>query len=99
MLFTIFSILTVSTSILFFVDSKNLKQLRFLSLTTASIVLILSCLLLNNFDSNIYFFQYFTQIIFGNDLLNLNYSFALDNLAIYFFVLSSLLIFLCILFI
>lgn len=95
----IFSILLGGIFTIFFIDSKNLKQLRFVSLLTASLILILSCLLLNGFDSNLYFFQYYVTYTFGSDMMNLNYSFGLDNLSIYFFVLSSLLVFLCILFI
>jgi NADH:ubiquinone oxidoreductase subunit 4 (subunit M) len=95
----IFSILLGGIVTIFFIDSKNLKQLRFVSLLTASLILILSCLLLNGFDSNLYFFQYYVTYTFGSDMMNLNYSFGLDNLSIYFFVLSSLLVFLCILFI
>lgn len=95
----IFSILLGGITTLFFIDSKNLKQLRIISLTISGIILILSCLLLNGFDSNSYFFQYYVTYTFGSDLMNLSYSFGLDNLSIYFFILSSLLIFICILFI
>lgn len=95
----IFSILLGGITTLFFIDSKNIKLLHFISIITASAVLILSCLLLNNFDSNSYFFQFCTTYNIGSDLMNLSYTFGLDNLSIYFFVLSSLLSFLCILFV
>jgi len=96
---TIFSILIIGIAAMFFVDSKNIKRLRFIALSTSSLVLILSCLLLNGFDSNLYFFQYYVTYNLGSDLLNMVYSFGLDNISVFFFVLSSLLIFVCILFI
>jgi len=84
---------------MFFVDSKDIKRLRFVSLGTSSLVLILSSILLSGFDSNLSFFQYYVTYTLGSDLLNMVYSFGLDNTSIFFFVLSSLLIFVCILFI
>lgn len=95
----IFSLLVGGIATLFFIDSQKLKQLRAISLVISSIILILSCVLLNNFDSNLSSFQYLTTYTLGSDLINMSYSFGLDNLSIYFFLLSSLLIFICILFI
>ena len=95
----IFSILLCGIATMFFVDSKNIKRLRFVSLGTSSLVLILSSILLSGFDSNLSFFQYYVTYTLGSDLLNMVYSFGLDNTSIFFFVLSSLLIFVCILFI
>ena len=99
LLSTIFSILLIGIVILFFIDSSKINTLRSLSLSISGIILILSCLLLNGFDSNLYFFQYYVTYSFGSDILNMNYSFGLDNISIFFFVLSSLLVFICILFI
>jgi NADH-quinone oxidoreductase subunit M len=95
----IFSVLIGGISTLFFVDSKNLPLLRFISLGASSIVLTLSCVILMNFDPNSYYFQYHVTYSIGSELLNLVYSFGIDNVSIFFFVLSSLLIFVCILFI
>jgi NADH:ubiquinone oxidoreductase subunit 4 (subunit M) len=91
--------LTGGIAILFFMDSKKLKNLRHFSLLIASIILIFSCLILNSFDSNTYFFQNYNTYKVGSEILNMSYSFGFDNLSIYFFILSSLLIFICILFI
>jgi len=96
---TIFSVLICGIAALFFVDSKNIKVLQSTALITSSIVLILSCELLSDFDPNFYLFQHYVTYTIGSDFLNLIYSFGLDNISIYFFVLSSLLIFVCILFI
>lgn len=99
LLSSIFSILLIGIVTLFFVDSAKINILRSLSLSVSGIVLVLSCLLLNGFDSNLYFFQYYVTYSFGSDILNMVYSFGLDNISIFFFVLSSLLVFICILFI
>ena len=84
---------------IFFTDSKNLTVLRGISLLVSGIVLVLSCLILVQFDVNCYFFQYVITYSIGSNFLNLTYSFGLDSISIFFFVLSSLLIFICILFI
>jgi proton-translocating NADH-quinone oxidoreductase chain M len=99
LLSSIFSILLGGIATMFFVDAKNLSTLRTISLGTSSLVLILSCILLNGFDPNSYFFQYHVTYSFGSELMNMVYSFGLDNISIFFFVLSSLLIFVCVLFI
>jgi proton-translocating NADH-quinone oxidoreductase chain M len=99
LLSSIFVTLLGGISTLFFVDSKNLSLLRFISLGTSSIVLILSAVLIMNFDPNIYFFQYHVTYSIGSELMNFVYSFGIDNISIFFFVLSSLLIFVCILFV
>lgn len=82
-----------------FTDSKNLFMLRATSLLVSGIVLVFSCLMLVQFDVNCYFFQYIVTYSIGSSFLNLTYSFGLDSISIFFFVLSSLLIFICILFI
>lgn len=99
LLSSIFAVLLSGISALFFIDSKNLFVLRFLALSVSGLVLILSCLLLVFFDTNTYFFQHQVTYKIGSDFLNMVYSFGLDNISIFFFVLSSLLIFSCVLFI
>lgn len=95
----IFSILLFGIGSIFFINSRNLFILRCLSLLVSSLVLILSCLLLIEFDASSYFFQFITNYSLGSNVLNLVYSFGLDSISLCFFVLSSLLIFVCILFI
>jgi NADH-quinone oxidoreductase subunit M len=99
LLSSIFLVLLGGISTLFFVDSKNLFLLRSLSLAVSSVVLLLSLFTLMYFDPNLYHFQYHVTYLVGSELLNVVYSFGLDNISIFFFVLSSLLIFGCILFI
>jgi len=72
---------------------------KHLTLSISGIVLILSSLLLNSFNNNISGFQQVTTFTLDTNFLNISYSFGLDGISIHFFFLSSLLVFLCILFI
>lgn len=97
---SIFLILIFTILILFAVPSKNTILLQRFSLTTSSIILILSCLILIRFELDNKYFQFYTDLHFlGINILNLNFSFGLDGVSTLFFVLSSFLIFLCIVFI
>lgn len=95
----IFSILIFSVIVLFYFNNKNLNYIRFFALSSTGLVLILSAFLLLNFDNNVYIFQNIVTYTIGSKIFNIVYSFGLDGISIYFFFLSSLLIFLCILFI
>lgn len=95
---SIFFTLLISIASLFLINPKKIKTLKFIALSCSSLVLILSCLLLIEFDTNSYFFQYVTTYSLGSRYLNLIYVFGLDGISIFFFVLSTLLIFVCILF-
>ena len=99
LLTSIFSTLLVGVISMSLVDKANKALLKFLSITTASVSLLLSAVVLANFDSNTYYFQEVVTYAFDSKLLNLSYSFGLDGISIHFFFLSSLLVFLCILFI
>jgi NADH:ubiquinone oxidoreductase subunit 4 (subunit M) len=91
--------LVASIFTLIFFNTKNVQQMRSFSLFSASITLILACLILDSFDPNIYNYQHKFTYTIGSEILNLSYTFGLDSLSIYFLVLSSFLVFLCILFI
>lgn len=90
---------------------KDLQVLRCISFIVSGSVLLLSLKLLKLFNPKLAIFQhnlqgnistkfqYFTNYEWGFDSLNLAYSFGIDGLSIYFIVLTSLLIFICILFI
>jgi len=66
---------------------------------SSAIVLFLSCGLLVQFDCNTYYFQNVIVFALGDQSLNMTFSFGLDGISIFFFVLTSLLIFLCVLFV
>jgi proton-translocating NADH-quinone oxidoreductase chain M len=99
LLTSIFSILLVTLFSLFFISNSNIQFIRILSLLSSGIVLVLSCFLLVQFDSNSYYFQNVVTYSLGSGLMNLNFSFGIDGISIFFFVLTSFLIFLCVLFI
>jgi len=99
LLTSIFFILTITLLGLFFIPSTNTNVIRVFSLFSSAVVLLLSCGLLVQFDCNSYYFQSVVTYSLGSELMNLTFSFGLDGISIFFFVLTSLLIFLCILFI
>ena len=95
----IFSILLFSIFILFLVPKTNIFLLRVVALVSSSVVFFLCCILLINFNCNFYYFQHVTTCSLNFELLNLYLSFGIDGLSLWFFILSSFLIFLCILFV
>lgn len=95
----IFSILLFSILFLLFIPKENLPLLRSLSLFSSAVVFLLSCCLFINFDTNNYYYQYVTVYNLNFDFMNLYFSFGIDGISIFFFILSSFLIFLCILFV
>ena len=96
---SIFLILFFSILTLFFISNSNINLLRLIGLVSSGLVLILSCILLVQFNCDAYYFQYITVYKVENNILNFTFSFGLDGISIFFFVLSSFLIFLCILFV
>lgn len=94
----IYFFLIISLIFIFFTPQNNLFFLRLISLSSSSIVLILSILLFNTFDFNLFYFQNVLILNFELNVYNYNFIFGLDGISIFFFVLTSLLIFLCILF-
>ena len=96
---SIFSTLFVSLILLFFIPGTNKDLLRLVGLSSSGIALILSCILLVLFSCDVYYFQHVVTYKIDNSLLNLSFSFGLDGISIFFFVLSSFLIFLCVLFV
>lgn len=100
MLITIILIILFFTLIsVFVIDKESLSLLRFISMLSTGIVVVLSSILLLNFDSNSNDFQNLVTYNFDSDFLNLSFSFGLDGISIFFFFLTSLLIFLCVLYI
>ena len=95
----IFFILFFSLILIFFIPSTYLNALRKLGLLASSICLILSVFLLYDFYLDISYFQSLIIYKLGFDFLNLYFLVGLDGISLFFFILSSFLIFLCILFI
>jgi len=99
LLTAIFSTLLLSIFITFFISNNNLNLLRLVSLVASGLVLVLSCFLLIKFDCNNYYFQNIVTYEIGSIFFNLTFSCGLDGISIFFFWLTTLLIFLCILFV
>jgi hypothetical protein len=94
-----FSILFFSLIALFFIPASNRNLLKNISLFSTGSVLVLSCLLLDQFDTNSYYFQYVQNYKIGSEVMNLTFSVGLDGISLFFFILSNFLIFLCVLFV
>jgi NADH-quinone oxidoreductase subunit M len=95
----IFLVLLFSLLILFLIPSVYRQSMKIFSLVSSGIVLFLSCCLLAEFDCNSYYFSNVVTYSVGSELMNFKFSFGLDGISLFFFILTSLLIFLCILFI
>lgn len=99
LLTTIFITLFFSIIGLSFIDFRNLSVIRGVSLGSSGLALILSSLLLLDFDNNVQHMQLLATYEIGFQAFNLNFSFGFDSISLSFFYLSALLSFLCILFI
>jgi proton-translocating NADH-quinone oxidoreductase chain M len=94
----IFLTLILSLFILFIIPNNDLKTVRSFSLLISGVVLVLSTYILSEFDFNISYYQNVEILNLGFDFLNINFYFGLDGLSVYFFFLTALLIFICVLF-
>jgi proton-translocating NADH-quinone oxidoreductase chain M len=99
LLLLIFCILFISLFCILFLDGYIKTFEKAFVLICSGLCLILSTFLLVLFDENLLDFQSLTTLSVGSSLLNINFLFGLDGISILFFFLSSLLIFLCIIFI
>ena len=95
LLLFILSLLFFTILVLYF----NKNHFRLLSLYSSGLIFVLSSFLLACFDSNNYHFQNYFVLNLGSIVYNLTFSFGFDGISILFFWLTSLLIFLCILFV
>ena len=95
----IYSILLLGIPVLFYINYENNFFFKTVSLIISGSVLILSAFLFINFDfnNNVYQQQIFTG--FNLFVINLFLTFGLDGLSLLFFALSSLLVFLCLIFV
>jgi proton-translocating NADH-quinone oxidoreductase chain M len=99
LLTSIFSTLLFGIFGLIFTPSSNLMGLRLIGLLSSGFALVLSCVLLVQFNCEAYYFQHITTYKIESSVLNFTFSFGVDGISIFFFVLSSFLIFLCVLFV
>lgn len=95
---TIFLTLISSIFVLFLLPIHSLKTIKVFSLTITGFILVLSSYILAHFDFNTSNYQYVETFFLGLNILNIDFYFGLDGLSIYFFFLTALLIFICVLF-
>ena len=95
----IFTILLVTLILIFITNKNNLNLLRFLSLTSTGTIMLLSSYLLTLFNSEVNNFQNLVIYQLDFNILNISFLFGLDGISVYFFFLTSLLMFLCVLYV
>ena len=99
MLSIIFYFLSFSIIILTFINPNHTQLIKKYSLFVSAIILILSLYLVLKFDKTFSSFQFVENFLFSTETFNINFAFGLDGISIFLFLLTTLLIFLCILFI
>jgi proton-translocating NADH-quinone oxidoreductase chain M len=99
MLSFLFFILFSGLIILLFIKDESINQLRFISLLFSGTAFVYSVKLLLSFDCSNFYFQNIVRYSFNFELLNIQLAFGLDGISLFFFILSSFLIFLCVLFV
>lgn len=99
LLLTILLFVILTLTILFFIPASNNSLLKIIGLSSSGITLLLSILLIVQFDTNITYFQEITFFKMGSLFFNIEFAFGLDGISIFFILLTTLLIFLSVLFI
>ena len=97
LLLNIFLILIFSLFYLFFFR-LSIGHVKIFSLIISGVVLILSTMLFLNFNFNNNYFQQTTVFVIDLNFLNLFFNFGIDGISIFFFFLTTFLIFICIIF-
>lgn len=98
MLLSVFVVLLFTLIVLCLIPESLSLWLRYTSLVGSGLVLVLSCCLLEQFSGNNFYFQNIVIYNYGLEAINFYMSFGLDGISILFFVLSTFLIFFCIVF-
>ncbi len=97
-LFTIFTLNIIALLVLLFVSNNYIYLVKRLSIFFSGLILLLSIFLFLKFKATT-FFQYLFSFHVNLFYFNLDFFFGLDGISVYFFLLTSLLTFLCILFV
>jgi len=95
----IYLLLFSSLAVIFFIPKNNMFFLQRFSLAASGAVFILASLIFVLFDCNNVYFQSIVTYNIGFSFLNFTFSCGFDGISLFFFWLTSFLIFLCILFI
>ena len=95
----IFFVLIFCILVLSFLSKINFFYIRYISLLGSGLTFILSIFALNSFCLNDYHFQNLIMYKLGFEFLNLFLFIGLDGISLFFFILSSFLIFICVIFV
>lgn len=77
----------------------DLQKYRVIALSSSGLVFLAALSLLFDFNINNFYFQNIIIYNIGLEFLNVYFSLGLDGVSLFFFILSSLLIFICLIFI
>lgn len=97
MLIILYFLLVFSILVLFLLNDS--KSLRFYSIVFSKCILICSCKILALYNCSTIEMQHLFSYYINFDYINVHLVFGLDGISIFFFVLSSFLIFLCVIFV
>ena len=95
-LFIIFILPLIGITLLFFVSTNSQKTIFYITTWTTSITFLFSIFLWILFDSNTLFFQFIFKVKWF-EALNIYYYAGIDGISLFFIILTTFLIFLCIL--
>lgn len=95
----IFIILIVTLLGIFVTNKNDSQTLKVLSVTSTGVIMFFASYLLTLFERGINNFQHLIIYQLDFNLLNISFSFGLDGISIYFFFLTTLLTFLCVLYV
>jgi NADH:ubiquinone oxidoreductase subunit 4 (subunit M) len=97
---SIFLILIVGIFLILLIRPTQISFIKFVSIIFSSTILILSALLYLFYNKKILTFQFFTNFFNINiDIVSVDFFVGLDGISLFFFLLTSLLTFLCNIFI
>jgi len=99
MLHFLFIFILISILFCVFLDKNNKNLIFFVGMISTSLIFLVSCFFLVDFNFNTSTFQHILIYSLSFDYLNIVITFGIDGVSIFFIVLSTLLIFLCVLFI
>lgn len=94
----IFTFLLACIFILFFIPKNSIFFLRSYGLLISGIVFLCSLIICVDFKFNAFYFDTINFLCIDFNIFNLCLTFGLDGISLFFFVLTSFLIFICILF-
>lgn len=84
---------------LFFIHEENKIFLRTYSIFCASVAFLVSLFTLIRFNSNYSSFQFVTHYNLNFEFINVHFAFGLDGISLFLFLLTTLLILVCIIFV